>query len=599
MSMLPQSGLSSNGETLCQAPTSLFWIASREISRVSCSYTFYFTWGASRLQSPVMALPSSPPLLPESFNTTSPPLLPVDSELLPLRPSITGGSRKRQYSDYENFSSDPVFSEGASEGEDEGIGEGPRRKRLVRGPWWCLRRNMAKRDRWRTADSGVWLGSDLSDESMDSTFSSQQELAKLEVTEKSAYASASSAPPPSSPLDPAQTLAAEEIARCLDSGREVVDLSNIRLTTLPDSILRPLHHLIRPIHDDLMQPPSEDEFGPLTPSIQLFLSGNKLTSLPRELFSLDNITVLSLRNNTLTTLPPAIGQLKNLKELNIAQNSIRYLPWEMMDLIHCQGPHRQITTRPNPLLDPIPDFTGAAPLPRPRFTPSEFREHLSRWGETNGAFFEKMKQWYSEDGEEWTMQHELQLKRKLGRLREINYQQEASRAGVDIQNQHQCNEQLIYLASSAIRFFEVDGSPMRNLKSVAESEEFQYQAVFDPEMNAPPAAECLTALPSLFELALRSIQSNYNIQDHSSYPDTLPVSISNALQHAAKSTQYGNEACSVCGKQFIIARAEWMEFWFNGFPSQEALMPETILPFLRKACSWVCAKPSELGTFRF
>jgi hypothetical protein len=87
-----------------------------------------------------MALPSSPPLLPEADNADSPLFAPADSDdLLPIRPSLAAGSLKRQYSDYASLSSDPVFSEGTSEAEEEeGADEQPRRKRLVRGPWWCV-----------------------------------------------------------------------------------------------------------------------------------------------------------------------------------------------------------------------------------------------------------------------------------------------------------------------------------------------------------------------------------------------------------------------------------------------------------------------------
>lgn len=444
----------------------------------------------------------------------------------------------------------------------------------------------------RNADSGVWLGSDMSDDSIDSVLSSKQRMAAMVVEDEAGPANATLKPR----APTAESLAARAINHCLETGQESVDLTDLKLTNLSNETLKPLHQLIRHSHTNLTQPPSEDEFSPLTPSIQLFMSGNLLPSLPPELFKLINITVLSLRNNELNDIPPSIADLASLKELNIAQNNIKWLPWEMLDIMHCRGTHKQITVRPNPLVDPIEHFTSTSPLSRLKVTNSEYNEHLGRWGETSGAFFEKMKQWYSEEDVPWSMRHELELRLKLGRLKRTNYLQEASGAGIELQL---CREQLIYLASSAVRFFDVDGSLCRDIVSLkAMDEKDQFAAVVDPLINRPTSLDT-SSCPSLFESALRSIQSNFALQDPNDFPEDLPRTVSAALREAAKGAAYGNEKCAVCGQAFIIARAEWIEFWFNGFPAQGSLTPETVVPFLRRACSWRCAQPNELGAVRF
>lgn len=453
---------------------------------------------------------------------------------------------------------------------------------------------MATRERMRLADSGVFMGSDLSDDSVDSTLSSRRHLATLAMDESS---------PPSTPA-PAQTsrlppsaedLAVKAINQCLENGYESVDLSDLGLENLRNETLRPLHQLILHSHADLTEPPSEDEFGPLTPSIKLFLSGNKLFSLPSELFTLTNIAVLSLRNNELNAISSSIRRLSNLKELNIAQNNIKWLPWEMLDLMHCRGDHKIITVRPNPFINPIPDLHGKSPLPRPVVTPSEFKEHLSRWGETSGAFFQQMKKWYHEDGVGWTMRHELELRLKLGRLRLNNYLNEASRSGVELKL---CSEQLLYVASSAVQYFEVDGSLRRTLTlSAPSTEEERLAAAIDP-LEHQPAESVEMSRPSLFELSLRAVRASYFTNDLLDYAQDLPESVVSGLKKAAAGAEYGDESCSICGNQFIIARAEWVEYWFNGFPSQDYLTPELIVPFMRRVCSWKCARPSDLGAFR-
>ncbi len=551
-----------------------------------------------------MALPSSPPLLPETDIPTSPLLLPEEAAELPLRPNLShvsyrGVSRKRQFSDYDCLSSDPIFSEPDSDVEEEVGGNRRKRKRLLKGPWFNLRRastqslirRVALQDKF---DSGIFMGSDLSDDTIDSTLPDPRTLARpsmeIDTTPRPTAVPSSSQKTPT-----VEQLASKCINHCLETGRESVDLSDFNLTILSNTTLKPLHQLIKHPHVDLSEPPSEDDFSPLTPSVQLFLSGNKLTSLPSELFRLINITVLSLRNNLLQEIPPSIGKLPHLKEFNIAQNSIRWLPWEMLDLMHCRGSHRQITVRPNPLIDPIPDMSGPSPLPRPAFTTSEFKEHLSRWGETNGAFFNQMKRWYNEDGAPWTMRHELELRLKLGRLRFNSYITEASRAGVELQ---QCNEQLIYLTSSAIRFLEIDGSMHRTTTAAIEGcVEDKFRAAVDPLTDAP--AERNSSIPSLYEFALRSLQANTALDSLLQFEEDFSPAIATSLRAASRGVEYGNESCSACGNHFLIARAECVEYWCNGFPSQDHLTQETVLPFLGRACSWKCAMPSELGAFRF
>ncbi|KAK5114068.1 hypothetical protein LTR85_010374 [Meristemomyces frigidus] len=546
-----------------------------------------------------MALPSSPPLLPEQDLPTLPAFLPIasasDSDA-----GLRALNRKRQLSDYGSLSSDPLFSDTTSDGGDASqYEEQPRRKRLVRGPWWnvgkgrgqqSLRRSMAKKEGLRNADSGVWMGSDESEESIDSIMGSQQrmqELAMQDVAEEAASSDET--------VVSAETLAARVVQTCVDAGKEAVDLSDLGLRRLSDATLSSLHQLIKPAFVDFRHPPSEDEFSPLTPSLQLFLSRNQLTTLPHELFSLTNISVLSVRNNDLTSLSPAIARLHKLTELNIAGNSIRYLPWEGLDLLYCRGKHRQITVRPNPLIEPC-DLSGPSPLPKANFSRVMRSEELSRWADTRDTV-EKLRQKYVAEDGTLSMRGELELRLKLGRMLRIQYLQEASRAGRELKL---CREELIYLASSAVRYFGVDGTSVRRPGSRQAGGD-DYPAVLDPTANAPSISGSV-ATPSLFELTLRSLQSNYNLQDFLPHMSTIP-GISSSLASAfhlaaANTTGLGNETCSTCGKNFILARAEWMEYWFHGFSSQRELTPETVLPFLRRACSWGCARPSEMGEFR-
>jgi len=81
-----------------------------------------------------------------------------------------------------------------------------------------------------------------------------------------------------------------------------------------------------------------------------------VNSIPAELFSLTNLTVLSLGDNWLGgSIPPAIGNLVNLQHIHFYYNSLTgYIPPELGKLVNLQG----LALAGNQLTGPIPSSLG-------------------------------------------------------------------------------------------------------------------------------------------------------------------------------------------------------------------------------------------------
>lgn len=521
-----------------------------------------------------MALPSSPPLLPELPTLPSSP------------PALVLPNRKRHLADYDSsLSSDPLFSEDPSEAEDKTTFERPRRKRMVKGPWWLASRSgketqssdaaIEGKDGQRSFDSGVWMGSDNSEASLDSIVCDQTKLRELSVHDLPGCVTGKKVQIQEQPV------VQQIVEGCVEVGKEVIDLSDLGLESLSDETVKPLHQLIRQTHTHLTHPPSEDEFASFTPSIQLFLSRNRLSSLPSELFQLANITVLSLRNNALLEIPPMVGRLSRLKELNVAGNDIRCLPWELFSFFDCRGEHKQLHIRPNPLFEPT-KISGRFELQGVQAKAD--KGGLSRYGDPT-EYIDDLRQALSQEGHV-DMRSELELRLRLGRLLRHQHIQEASRDGTEL---NLCKEELIYLASSEIQYLDVDGVPMQKLQTNDET----FTAVID-QARGPPASPASTCAPSLLELILRHAQKLFYLDD---FPPSMHPRMQSALRAAGQALERGQK-CATCGVAFVIPRSQWVEYWFNGLSSQADLTQETVLPFMKRACSWMCARPTEIGTFK-
>jgi hypothetical protein len=341
------------------------------------------------------------------------------------------------------------------------------------------------------------------------------------------------------------------------------------LTTLSNDTLRPLHTFT------LVPPVVEGVFERLEPSLQLFLGSNQLNALPEALFNIPQLTVLSVRANNIRELNPAIGRLRSLAELNISQNKLQYLPFEILDLFEVGTHLETFTFSANRFLE----------IQRP---PSEDEKDVPQHSPFKpGSGLYPQKRLFSVA----TSSTPLNLRRKTWN---------------PLWN-------IVYKARTKVRFLDMDGS-------LIEGPNISNQTLFGPKTfrNGVPVADVndvptpprargnpVSRVPSLLEVALQSCSRHASLSAFSSYleepyPESFPVLLANA---AAKK-EAGGTKCTICNRNFIIPRTEWIEWWEINKASEKSAMAsaasplghiennremmERIVPFIRRGCSWRC-----------
>ncbi|TKA69837.1 hypothetical protein B0A49_07424 [Cryomyces minteri] len=520
-----------------------------------------------------MSLPSSPP----------PYITPLPSR------------KKRNHAytfDDANTSSDPIYSDDAADAIEDYTGGSPRK--YYRGSWWshdvaaqAEDGRAAVADFARNGDSGVWMGSDSTDDSLGdgSGLPTRRALLPLRAcpgAEKVA----------TKPLT-AEDYARHEIERCVELNEEIVDLSAISLDTLSDVTLRPLHQLIRPPRDDLL-PPDSDEYGSFLPRIQLFLSRNALRTVPSEIFALENLAVLSLRNNKIAELPSSIGNLRNLVELNVASNRLRWLPWETLSLIGRAGKLKRLSVLPNPMVQGFKrcDAQAEARVWRlARDVPEA--EAMLQSARATLADHETDE---AREPSAWFIKLQEELLRRM-RAHELGSDDFEDPMFVDVEpveaERYPWKQEPIHVASTPIAFLTIDGQPQRESVDPPSSTHYTVTHVPATESGHAPTAPDPTrtsGVPSLLELASRECGKSPSLSRLSqSSPDELPAPVLRVLERAIHVRRTGGRSCSTCGRPYAIPRAEWIEYWHHVPDALVCSVEEMFLPFLRHACSWGCA----------
>lgn len=350
---------------------------------------------------------------------------------------------------------------------------------------------------------------------------------------------------------------------------------------MPDDLLLPLSHLIRHPKIGSFEAPSEEAYEPFIPSLQLYLSRNELRNLPGTIWNLENLGVLSLRINKLTGISPAIANLKNLKELNLATNKLRWLPWELLRLVLPNGNLTRLNISHNPFVKGLCDYEEFQ-FPT---DPEKMQHHLDglKTALEEGEIEPEAKEQFT-----WTVKlHEILLQR----MREHASSTAQNSVNAPIPPWKQAP---VFIASTTVARMEFDGSMQRGSPQRPSSTPHNVTRFPVPSVGHTPVDDLSASssrVPSLFELSLRSASRAVSHPEllRDLLPHDTPAHVTHALDAMAKVQQDGGHRCSVCSKEYILPRAEWIEYWHYVPDSLVCSANDAFLPFLRRACSLGCA----------
>ncbi|KAJ5130564.1 uncharacterized protein N7515_006603 [Penicillium bovifimosum] len=471
------------------------------------------------------------------------------------------------------FSSDDIPASGLENYHATVSGAG--RKRRYRGTWWGEQVADPKRKRAefrekRNFDSGVWMGSDEpGSESLLTSEDGSNWGEDLRKTVLDPRPTGLAAPPSmdsgSVLLNPAaafqrteeseaQRFARVVVGQCLEKGQEHIDLGGFQLGSLPPGLLQPLKHLTK-LPSFTEPPATENAFTSLQPFLRIYLPNNSLSALPNDVFELNNLRVLSLRSNKFTEIPPAIGRLTDLEVLNLSVNRLTYLPWELLKLIQ-QGKLNHVISRPNPF-HPIEEAQIETwhCKPEPDSEPEEEPEPEPQ--PTTNSTLPKMQ---------------LPLRIHLQLTPPPSLQ-----LGPDTEPNPVWAP--ILVATGPTNTMDMDGKPVQPT----------------PYNRPSETTSKISNAPSLRELALRAVSKlPYLDQTTDQELADFPPLIVPLLQRAREVRLAGGQTCSVCGREYVLPRTEWMEWW-DISPHESGVQLRRCngmllrpLPFRRFGCSLSC-----------
>ncbi|KAJ4337655.1 hypothetical protein N0V95_008284 [Ascochyta clinopodiicola] len=350
-----------------------------------------------------------------------------------------------------------------------------------------------------------------------------------------------------------------------------------------------LNSVIKNLPDPGNDLPAEGQYRSMVPELYINLSQNSLRRLTPSLFHLQHLTTLVLRDNQIEELPPTIGQLRNLQELDVSLNKLQCLPFEILQMLEPHGKLEHLQTLGNPILERVSQaryrkldervvFTSSTKDMYPRLQTCHDREALVwhiRFIESMNHFLNAVESKYTSGGkaiDERVFSHHPVVP---GRTDD--------------------SASARYIGRTLVSYFDQTGQPLKGSPARPSMSGDDYVVIVETDegtFGVPPTPiftpTSSPRIPSLLTMSLNTALANITVEEtRERIGEPVPFDAAAVFARAAHNDAAAGfgyfHQCHVCNKDYIVARAEWVEFWSTSFT--------VFYPFRVKVCSWGCVPP--------
>ncbi|KNG49269.1 hypothetical protein TW65_04250 [Stemphylium lycopersici] len=575
--------------------------------------------------------PSSPPYM-GSISPQSPPF---------FEPHYSAFTSK-------SSSPPPVFSSDDSrESVDVTNYESPRiHKNKRKGAWWDSRESAhnspeVKKPKFgrnldRNFDSGVYMLSDATDSTEDilpqhkSPFPEEMEYeddhaihtgvsGQQEIEPDNPCYSTVTAVPVSHSVTMSETERHfnSKVDAGLNDNRTEYNFSYMNLRDSHISRIRALDGLVDVTNMERNSPPPEMQYRQLNPELRIFLNNNRLHRLVPAIYTLEDLTHLYLQHNEIEELPQEIRRLKNLKALNLSNNKLKHLPFDIINLLRPRGQLSILTTLGSEYLEPMTahrfqksDYVkeergslhdiDALPLDIGREEASHQLAHL----------YQTLATCKDRDQAVWRIRYFESWANSFGggddareSATEVDvgfYPHHPSLCLRDLNEEDDMKRAPRYIARTQVSYYNQIGTLLPGSPSLPSNEE-KYPIIIETNRGvyglspsawfAPPSSSRVSSLVTTVltrSLQIDSVESlRAKISGDGEY--TIPREAEKILAQAEKNAAGGYSVfreCHTCHGKYVVARAEWIEFWSYGLG--------VFLPLKVSVCSWGCVPPQMM-----
>ena len=382
----------------------------------------------------------------------------------------------------------------------------------------------------------------------------------------------------------------------LEENSEVYEFFRRNLQDQDIGRIGELTSVIKNVPDPGGELPAEGQYRSMVPRLYVNFKGNKLRHLTPSLFDVENLNSLILTDNNIDELPAEIRHLSNLRVLNISNNNLRWLPFDLLELYGANGQMEILADSGIPWLEP---------KVRQRFDQSGIRNHVPGTEAALQVPDAKLQIASKVQNIQQIIDSHPGREELLWWLRNIELiasSVEIPRAGFFPHHPSiETTSAPMYLARTLVSYFDetnnlVKGSPAPPSSNdddfviITETERGAHgvpASIFSPAQDAKHTNSLATmAVHSALEHMYHEDLSYQDLRERIGEP--LPRVAAALLEQAERNNCAGFgefRECHVCEREYIIARAEWVEWWI--------VKSCKVLPFKVRVCSWACV-PDEM-----